>query len=409
MTEGGENYGTMMLMLGTVAVLSVPLRSALRRLSLPGMVAFIAFGSLISIVSSTTTLLPFELTRQVEILAQIGIVTLLFRVGMESDLDALVGQLRRATIIWIPNMAVPAALTFLLIWLWPGLGLVPAALTAIAASATSIGASTAAWEQVRAINKQDAALVLDVAELDDFTAVILLGVAFAILPQLDEGTSEGLVGHASRFIGLQGLKILAFCAVCYVFSRFAERRLSRIFANLDKNLGPFVFATGTVFLIAALADALGFSMAIGALFAGLAFSRDPEEKRIDEAFGYVLAIFGPFFFVSIGLSVEIEGVAASLLLALALFAVLVAGKLIGAGIPAALLAGRQTGLFLGTSMIPRAEIYLIVMLGGLHLGDWAVPQTLYNAAVLASVGTCLVGPIWVGKLLPALPSEEQGK
>jgi Kef-type K+ transport system membrane component KefB len=326
---------------------------------------------------------------------------------MESDLDALVGQLRRAVMIWVPDIMIAAALVFMLIWFWPGLGLVPAIISAVAASATSIGVSVSVWEEAGKIDTPQGALLLDVAELDDLSAVLLLGMAFVVIPQLQNGfdaTDRSAIAVAGA---LQLLKILIFCAVCYAFSRFLEQRLSEVFARLDKSLGPFLFAAGTVFLIAALADAFGFSMAIGALFAGLAFSRDPQERRIDQAFGYILAIFGPFFFMSIGLSVTTSGLGVALPLAFALLAALIAGKLLGAGFSAALLSGRQAGVLLGASMIPRAEIYLIVMLGGLALGDWAMPQILYNAAVLASIGTCLVGPILVSKLLSANQTKEQ--
>lgn len=407
MTETAPHYGTLMLLLGVLTVISVPIRVVLRRYAIPASVAFIGLGILLSATDQSMDLLTPRLSDEIEVFAQIGIVALLFRVGMESDLDALVGQLRRAVMIWVPDIMIAAALVFMLIWFWPGLGLVPAIISAVAASATSIGVSVSVWEEAGKIDTPQGALLLDVAELDDLSAVLLLGMAFVVIPQLQNGfdaTDRSAIAVAGA---LQLLKILIFCAVCYAFSRFLEQRLSEVFARLDKSLGPFLFAAGTVFLIAALADAFGFSMAIGALFAGLAFSRDPQERRIDQAFGYILAIFGPFFFMSIGLSVTTSGLGVALPLAFALLAALIAGKLLGAGFSAALLSGRQAGVLLGASMIPRAEIYLIVMLGGLALGDWAMPQILYNAAVLASIGTCLVGPILVSKLLSANQTKEQ--
>ncbi|MBW6495879.1 MAG: cation:proton antiporter [Burkholderiaceae bacterium] len=396
MTEE-TSYGLFMLMLGSVVLLAVPIRNTLKKLTLPALVAFIGLGLGLSAIDQYLGEITRKLQDQIGVLAQLGLVALLFRVGLESDLDRLVGQLRRAVVIWLPNVAVPAALAFVLIWAWPGLGLIPALLVGIAASATSIGVSVAPWEEAHALESDDGALMLDVAELDDLSAVILLGVVFAIAPVLQSG--DGVIGEAVRAGAMQVAKIAAFMAGCYAFSRLVEPRLSAVFAKLDPSKGPFVFAAGTVFLIVAVADALGFSMAIGAIFAGLAFSRDPAELHIDDAFAYVLALFGPFFFLNIGLSVGFDNFAAALLLAAALFIALVAGKVVGAGLAAWAVAGRRTGLLIGASMVPRAEIFLIVMAHGVSLGAWAVPPELYTASVLAAMATCIVGPIVVTRLL----------
>ncbi len=399
MTDVASSLPMLMVFLGLVTLLSAPLRAFLGRLSLPGMVGFILLGVALSVLDAETGVLTPRLQEEIVILAQFGIVALLFRVGLESDLDQLARQLRRAAMIWVPDMLVPAMLVFMLILAWPGLGLIPALVAGIAASATSVGVGVAAWEDAGRLDTEDGALLLDVAELDDLSAVVVLGVVVAVLPALHDGTQGDLVGEVAWAGGLQLARIIGFCLACYAFSRLAERRLTAAFSRLDRRIGPFVFATGTVFVIAALAEALGLSFAIGALFAGLAFSRDPAERQIDLAFAYFLAVFGPFFFVSIGLSVRLDDIQAAAALALALFAALVAGKLLGAGVATWILTDSATGLLIGASMIPRAEIYLILMLHGLALGEWAVPPMLYSAAVLASIGTCILGPLMVGRLI----------
>jgi Kef-type K+ transport system membrane component KefB len=406
MTEEQASYGLFMLMLGGVALLAVPLRSALRKADLPALVAFIGLGLALSAADRNLGFLTRELRDQIGMLAQLGLVALLFRVGLESNLGRLVEQLRRAAVIWLPNLAIPAALAFALVWAWPGLGPIPALLVGIAASATSIGVSIAPWEEAGALESDDGALMLDVAELDDLSAVVLLGIAFAVAPGLHEG--NGMVGEAVWAGALQVAKIALFSAGCYAFSRLVEPRLSALFARLDPRTGPFVFAAGTVFLIVAVADALGFSMAIGAIFAGFAFSRDPAELLIDDAFAYVLALFGPFFFLSIGLSVGFDHFGAAILLASALFIVLVAGKVVGAGLATWAVAGRRTGLLIGASMVPRAEIFLIVMAHGLSLGPWAVPPELYTASVLAAVATCIAGSLVVARLLGCERRQAEG-
>lgn len=405
MTEEA-GYGLFMLVLGGFVLLHVPLKSVLRKAALPALVALVGFGIALSAADQQLDLLTRDLRDRIGVLAQLGLVALLFRVGLESDLGRLAAQLRRAVRIWVPNMVIPAVMAFALIWVWPGLGPVPALLCGIAASATSIGVSVAPWEEAHALESDDGALMLDVAELDDLSAVILLGIVFADAPGLHAG--NGMIGEAMRAGAVQIAKIAMFSAGCYGFSRLVEPRLSALFAKVDPQLGPFVFAAGTVFLIAAVADVLGFSMAVGAVFAGLAFSRDPAEHQIDEAFANVLALFGPFFFLSIGLSVGFDGLGPAIPLAVALFVVLVAGKALGAGLATWVVAGQRTGWLIGASMVPRAEIFLIVMAHGLSLGAWAVPPTLYTACVLAAVATCIAAPLVVIRLLGHNPPTAKG-
>src|SRR6056297_3309374 len=104
MTEAHESYGQFMLLLGVVAVLGIPLRSALRKMALPALVAFIGLGVAISAADQSFGFLTQRLDDGIGLLAQIGLVALLFRVGIESDLGRLAGQMRRAAAIWLPNM-----------------------------------------------------------------------------------------------------------------------------------------------------------------------------------------------------------------------------------------------------------------------------------------------------------------
>lgn len=154
-------------------------------------------------------------------------------------------------------------------------------------------------------------------------------------------------------------------------------------------------------MIAALAEALGFSLAVGALFAGLAFSRDPRRLRLDRAFETLFRFFVPFFFVGIGLAVPVGGMGAALGIGGLLLGVAVIGKVAGTALPLVAVTGGSGALLIGVSMVPRAEIALIVMERGRALGDWAVPPELYGAMVLVSLGACLLAPPVVRYLLGA--------
>jgi Kef-type K+ transport system membrane component KefB len=163
---------------------------------------------------------------------------------------------------------------------------------------------------------------------------------------------------------------------------------------------------GIGFMIAALAGWLGFSVAVGGLFAGLAFSRDPEAVKMESSFLPVYEWLTPFFFIGIGLqmdpasAVSAAGIGGILLLAAVL------GKLLGAGLPALLESGKGAAALLGVSMVPRAEISLVVIQTGNELGAWAVSDTLYGALVIVSAGTCLATPLALRYLFHAIPKAD---
>ena len=102
-----------MLVLGGVVLLAVPIRSALRKATLPALIGFIGIG--LSAADRYVGGVTLELHDRLETLAQLGLVALLFRVGLESDLDRRIGQLRSAVGIWLRNMVIPGALIVVLV------------------------------------------------------------------------------------------------------------------------------------------------------------------------------------------------------------------------------------------------------------------------------------------------------
>jgi Kef-type K+ transport system membrane component KefB len=158
---------------------------------------------------------------------------------------------------------------------------------------------------------------------------------------------------------------------------------------------------GVGIIVAAVAGLSGFSTAIGAFFAGLIFSRDPHTTEYMDAFRPLHDLLAPFFFVGIGLHLapETAGALGGGLGLLLLAAVV--GKVAGAYLPAWPLLGTTGALALSLSLVPRAEIALVIMKRGLELGDWAVPPALFAQVVLISAITVLGTPLALRPLLSA--------
>ena len=407
MTEAIQSYSQLIALVGAAVLAALLARSLMSQLGLPAFTGYVAVGLTLGLLHQKLGILPIEVDVGFGFLAQLGVIAILFKVGLESDLGLLVEKLAAAVAVWAPDIVVSGALCFALVYFWPGYGTSAAAFAGIAATATSIGVSTAIWEDAGALKTDQGALLIDVAELDDVSGVLLMSLLFAVAPILAGADIGSVWPQVLKIAGYNFALLVVFCAGCYLFSRHVERPLTAWFAERNPKAGALLFATASGLLIAAIADSAGFSVAIGALFAGLAFSRDPAERDIDRAFAGLHAFLSPFFFIGIGMSVDVTALMDGLVLGIGLFVAAAAGKVIGAGLPAAFLFGSRGGLLIGASMVPRAEIFLIIMAQGAAMGPAAVPASLFAAAVFVSLASCVLAPIVVQRLLASDPGLER--
>jgi len=408
MMQTMHSTSSLILLIGLLIAAAVAVRAFLDRTYVPALVGFIGLGVLLRLADDRFDLVSEDGHRVFEVLAELGIVALLFRVGLESDLAGLRRQLRSASLVWLGNVvltAVPGY--FAMSWLL-GYGQIPSLIAAVALTATSIGVSVGMWQQHDALGTPKGQLLTDVAEMDDLSALALMVLLFAVVPILHEtgAGAEGGSEEIARGVSDRGLwaevlftggillaKFLAFLAVCAAFARHVEKPLTHAFERYATGPETIIFVAGIGIAIAGVSAGLGFSAAVGALFAGLAFSRDPDSVTFDTGFTGLYHLFTPFFFIGIGLSLDPAAFASALGAGVALTAVAIAGKLVGAGVPVLVATGATGAALIGVSMVPRAEITMIIMERGQQLGDWAVPDDLYAAFVLVTAITCLVAPV----------------
>jgi Kef-type K+ transport system membrane component KefB len=401
----------LVLLLGGILIVTTLVRSGLPRIGLPSLVGFLALGVLTRAADSTWHVLP-DLSAQIfDFLGTVGVTFLLFRVGLESNLTGLLRQLRKASVIWGANIAASGLLGYVAAQCLLGLQPLPSLFVAIALTATSIAVPVAIWRETGSLDSRNGQLLVDVAEMDDISGVVLMALLFALTPVLHNGGQANPGSAIPQTVALFFLRLLAFGALCLLFSRYAERHVTGFFGRAGRpGLTLAVAAFGLI--IAAVAGLIGFSVAIGAFFAGLIFSRDPEAVRVDTPFTLLYEFFAPFFFINVGWGIEPSALGGSLSLAGVLLAAAVLGKVVGTGTPALLFTGRTGSLLLGVSMVPRAEITLLIMHRGMALGGWAVSPELYSAMVLVSLSTVVLAPLALNRLLrrhPQQPSTDRGR
>lgn len=395
------------LMVGIAIVMAILAKALLQRLRLPPLIGYLAIGFLFSYADSKWGFISEPIRSGFNLLAGLGIITLLFQVGLESDIKGLIRQFPRAMFIWIFDVFLSAALGFGATFYLLKMGLIPSLFVGAALSCTSVGVTVAVWHGAGALRSKNGGLLVDTAEMDDISGVVLMALLLAVAPILKEGgQSVELTGVVGKTAAVFGIKLFVFGGACILFSRFAERHVTNLFLGIKPAPDPMLLVAGTGFVIAALAELIGFSVAIGAMFAGLVFSRDPEMVKIDASFQNLYELFAPFFFIGIGMSIEPCCFWSSVGLGGILLVAAVLGKFIGAGGPALFLTGWSGACLIGISMIPRAEIAMIIMQQGKNLGDWAVSDELFAGIVLVAVVTSVVTPFLIMVMLRRWPQKE---
>ncbi len=390
------------LLVGVVIILAILFKTGFERVGLPALAGFIALGLLLRIADDAGNLISTDGHVVLEFLGRIGVITILFKVGLESDLIGLAEKLPRATPIWISNVVLSGVPAFWLAHYGLAVPLIPSLFIAVALTATSIAVTAEIWGEAGAITSANGELMLDVAELDDISAVALLAFVLAVVPVLN-GASDGTVtGALLKAGGAFLVKALIFGGFCLMFARYAERHIARFIEATQRAHGILLVA-GIGIVIAALAAQLGFSLAIGALFAGLVFSRDPDVVRMEASFEPVHDFFMPFFFITVGMSMDPQSLASASALGAVLLVVAILGKVVGAGAPAYFTAGWTGAVLIGVSMVPRAEIALVIARQGKDLGDWALTTEAYSALVLIVAVTSTLAPAVVRVLLRRWP------
>ncbi len=396
----------LVLLVGTTVILALMVKSGLERIGLPALIGYLLLGLLFRVANLHWKLLSPGIREVYEFLAAIGIICLLFEVGLKGNLAGLVRQLRRATIIWAVNVLFSGVLGYITSYFILGLELIPSLFISIALTATSVGISVSVWREANALRSPNGELVVDVAELDDISGIIFMALLFAIVAVLGERTGGTLAPAIAETLGLLLVKLTLFGGFCFLFSRYIEHPVTDFFLQRERPPDPMILVVGIGFLIAAIASLIGFSVAIGAFFAGLVFSRDPQAVRMEASFTPLYEFFTPFFFVGIGLNIDPKTLTVALGLGSILLVVAVLGKVIGNGGPALITMGWSSSVLIGVSMVPRAEIAMIIMERGYSLGEWAVPPQVFGAMVLVSAATCLISPVVLRSLLHRWPQNK---
>jgi Kef-type K+ transport system membrane component KefB len=324
-------------------------------------------------------------------LAEIGVILLMFLAGLETNFQEVRRTALAATLVAVGGVILPMAGGWAVASAW-GYTSAEAVFTGVLLVATSVSISAQTLRELGQLHSRPGVTILAAAVLDDVLGIIVLSLVLGALGGDVQGATAAS-GHGGGPIWLLLIKIFGFFLVGGAVGKQILPPVVRWVSRFEA--GTAVLATGITVALgyAYLAEAVGLAGIIGAYLAGLMLSLTEFRGRLTHEVEHTaFAFFVPFFFVSVGLTVEFTGLTGPFLVfVLVLTAVAVATKMVGAGV-GAWLGGfpLRPALGVGAGMVARGEVGLIVASIGLEYG-LIIPE-LYTATVMISLLTTLVTP-----------------
>lgn len=363
---------TLLMVFGSAKLLS----ALFERIGQPGIVGQILAGILIG-PAVLNWVQPSDL---LEILAELGVIFLLFQVGLEVKASDIWQVGKTALVVAVMGVVVP----FLLGWwimLMAGEPKLEAIFIGTAMVATSIGITAQVLAAKGWLQHTASKIILAAAVIDDVLGLLILAIVSSV--------SKGDI----NWIGL-GTTAAVAIGFTLLIATFGTRTVKRVVPGLKKRLEPadieFDLALILLFGLSLLALYAGVAAIIGAFLAGMALSETVESHVHHRAHG-ITEFLLPFFLVGIGIHMDLSALADRRMLILTLVIVIaaVASKLIGCGLGAVGMS-RIDRLRIGAGMVPRGEVGMIVAQIG--LAQQVISKPVYGVVVFMSILTTMVAP-----------------
>jgi Kef-type K+ transport system membrane component KefB len=337
-------------------------------------------------------------------LAQIGVLILLFDVGLEADLRALARVGLSSLLVAAIGVVVPIVLGWgVAAWLLPGAPLLAHLFVGATLSATSVGITARVLKDLAATQSREGQIILGAAIIDDIVGLMVLAVmAGAVSAAAGGGPPLSVVAIAAILV-----KALLFLAAIIGLGHVLSGPIVRLAARTGHPETMLVFGLALCFLLAYLAEVVGLADIVGAFAAGLLL--DPygqgvrtraEDATLAELLHPLSSLFVPLFFILMGMQVQLGSIASPemLLFAAGLTLAALVGKL-ACGLGVVTPGVRR--LAVGVGMVPRGEVGLIFAGLGVALmidGEPLLSPAAFSAVVIMVLVTTLAAPIglrWV--------------
>lgn len=363
------------------------------RLKQPAVVGEILAGIVIG-PSLLGWVAPSEL---ITILAEVGVIFLLFTVGLETKPQAIFQVGKRAVMVGVLGVILPFVAGYAIAMWWDG-SFVEAMFIGAALVATSVGITARVLGSMGLLDVQTSRIILGAAVIDDILGLIILSLVSSVSQQGTVSVS-GLAKTAAAailftvFVGLVGSKVLTRLS-----PSIAKLRLSKPFFNIG-----LILCLG----LSVASIYVGVAAIIGAFLAGMALAEATEDNhKMHQLTSGVTEFLVPFFLVNIGMQLDLAVFRDMSVVALAVILTVIAviTKFVGCGLGAWGMKRREMAQ-IGIGMVPRGEVGIVVAQIGLGLG--VISTNFFAAVLFMAVATTLIAPPFI-KILFAEDKDNDG-
>jgi Kef-type K+ transport system membrane component KefB len=370
--EAGQLPLAMLLVFGVAKMLA----ELLERLGQPGIVGEILAGVILG-PSVLGWIAPNDLLKT---LADLGVMFLLFRVGLEVKPAELLKQGGMAAVVATAGVVVPFLMGWGILTAW-GAPRIEAIFVGAAMVATSVGITAQVLAVKGLLQERSSQIILAAAVIDDVLGLLVLALVSSM--------ARGRVNPIE--IGLTALMAVVFVVLIAKWGSTAVGRIvPRVQASLRVAEGEFALALILLFTLSLAAIWIGVAAIVGAFLAGMALAEGVGQRVRDLAHG-ATELLVPFFLTGIGLYIDLTAFRSPSMIALAAAVLLAAlvSKFIGCGLGAWPL-GRKDAIRIGVGMVPRGEVGMVVAQIGLAMG--VIARDIYGVVVFMAVATTIVAP-----------------
>ncbi len=416
--EGGaHNFATTFLWIAVILI-AAKISGLVEKFGQPSVLGELVVGVLMGnlVLLGIHIFEPIKTDSIISFLAELGVVILLFQIGLESNIQEMKRVGWRAFLVACLGVVVPFILGTYVAgpWLMPGLSFNAYLFIGATLTATSVGITARVFKDLKKLQTKEAQIVLGAAVIDDVLGLIILAVVSAIVTA--GSISLGMISWITA-------KAILFLAGSIIIGQLLAPILGKAFAKIHAGVGmKFSLAISFGLIFAFLSQKIGLAPIVGAFAAGLILDpvhfhyfkdakivRDvkktienedvaikerilkviePHARRhIEDLIEPIAMFLVPIFFVMTGMSVKLDTLfnIPILLMALGITVVAFVGKIVSG-----LAAGKVNKTIVGFGMIPRGEVGLIFAMIGKSLN--VVSDQIFSAIVIMVILSTLLTP-----------------
>ncbi|MEZ5345576.1 MAG: cation:proton antiporter [Pyrinomonadaceae bacterium] len=331
----------------------------------------------------------------ISVLAEVGVIFLLFNVGLETKPQSIIRVGRKALLVGVSGIVLPFVAGYYVSVLWGG-STIESMFIGAALVATSVGITARVLGSLGLLDTDAARIILGAAVIDDILGLMILSVV--------SGISKGDVNYlrlagttSTAIIFIVGVSVLGAVLVTRLAPKINKLRIGKPFFNFGLIICLGLSVAAMYMQVAAI---------IGAFVAGMALSESTEENpKMRKLTNGVTEFLVPFFLVNIGMQLNLEIFRdwSVVMFALLITFVAVLTKFIGCGL-GAWGEGLQKSAQVGAGMVPRGEVGIVVAQIGLGLS--VINDQYFGAVLFMAIATTLIAPPFIKILFTAGDPDE---